>query len=84
MTEKCTVSFPIADGVLPKLTRLTRASNGSMVRCKGYKELAMIDMGVVPCLGSLRGKNGEGSKSGASLISPHPSPDRAGCHVPPN
>ena len=56
MTEKCTVSFPIADGVLPKLTRLTRASNGSMVRCKGYKELAMIDMGVVPCLGSLRGK----------------------------
>ena len=78
------MSFPIGDGALPKLTRLTRASNGSMVRCKGYKELAMIDMGVVPCLGSLRGKNGEGSKSGASLISPHPSPDRAGCHVPPN
>ena len=55
MTVMCMVSFPMADRVLSKLTRLTRASNGSMASCKGYKELAMIDMGV-PSWGALRGK----------------------------
>ena len=58
----------MGDRPVPKLTRLTRASNGSMAWCKGYKEFAMIDMGV-PRRGALRGKKEEGSRSEAFLNS---------------